>query len=331
MSVLIIAEAGVNAGNSLETAKEMVRGAKHSGADIVKFQTALPQNVISRFAQKANYQKSGDGDTESQLEMVAKLHLTFEEHRELSRYCADIGMQYLSTPFDLDSVEFLASLGMSTFKIPSGELTNLPLLRAVAAHKKPVILSTGMCEPQEIKQSYDTLKGLGVPSVTLLHCNTEYPTPLCDVNMRAMVTIGQLCDAPYGYSDHTTGTEAAITATALGACVIEKHFTLDKNADGPDHRASLEPQELAAFVKAVRDTELLLGSEQKFVTPSEGKNKSIARKSIVAKVAIKEGERFTEHNITTKRPGDGISPMRWDEVVGLAAARDFEIDEMITI
>ncbi len=331
MSVLIIAEAGVNAGNSLDMAKRLADIAKSAGADIVKYQTAVPELVISCHAQKAQYQKKGDGDEESQLEMIKKLHLTFEEHRLLCRYCEEIGIKYLSTPFDIESAVFLYELGMPIFKIPSGELTNLPLLRKIASFKKPVIMSTGMCELSEISPSVEVLMGGGVPSVTVLHCNTEYPTPLCDVNMKAMVTIkNELC-VNVGYSDHTTGYEAAIAATALGATVIEKHFTYDKNAEGPDHKASLSPSELTEFVHTVRATEELLGDGVKKCSKSESKNVTIARKSIVAKQKIQKGELLTEDNITTKRPGDGISPMRWDEVIGTQAVKGFEVDEKIIV
>ncbi len=331
MSTLIIAEAGVNAGNSLTLAKKMCDVAKGCGADIVKFQTALPELVISKYAPKADYQKATTDAQESQLEMIKKLHLTFEEHAELKRYCDDIGIVYLSTPFDPVSLDFLSTLDLPIYKIPSGEITNLPLLEAVAELKKEVILSTGMCNMDEVTEAVNVLLSHGVPSLTLLHCNTEYPTPFHDVNLRAMLTLKEKFGVKVGYSDHTTGIEAAVAAVALGACVIEKHFTLDKNAPGPDHKASLEPDELTAMVNAVRNTEQLVGNGEKKPSPSETKNINIARKSIVASRPIKKGEMLTIDNITTKRPGDGISPMRWHEILDTLAVRDFEEDEQIII
>ncbi len=331
MSTLIIAEAGVNAGNSLPLAKQMCDVAKDCGADIVKFQTALPELVISRYAPKADYQKETTGAQETQLEMIKKLHLTFEEHTELKLYCDRIGINYLSTPFDLVSLKFLSTLDLPIYKIPSGEITNLPLLEAVAALKKEVILSTGMCNMDEVTEAVNVLLSHGTSSLTLLHCNTEYPTPFCDVNLRAMISLKEKFDLKVGYSDHTNGFEAAIAAVALGAVVIEKHFTLDKNAPGPDHKASLDPGELTTMVNAVRNTEQLLGSGDKTPSPSESKNIVIARKSIVASRPIKMGELLTIDNITTKRPGDGISPMRWHEMLGTPASYDFEEDEQIRL
>ncbi len=329
MSVLIIAEAGVNAGNSLTEAKKLALVAKNSGADIVKYQTAVPELVISRFAQKAEYQKKNTGEDESQLEMIKKLHLTFDEHRLLKEYCDEIGITYLSTPFDLVSLDFLAGLNLSLYKIPSGEITNLPLLEAVAKTKKPIIMSTGMCTIEEIDAAVAVLNSFNVPKLTLLHCNTEYPTPFEDVNLRAMVTIANKFLVDVGYSDHTTGIEASVAAVALGATVIEKHFTLDKNAPGPDHIASLDPDELCSLVSAVRNTETLLGSDKKFPSPSERRNIDIARKSIVAAIEIKKGDILTTENITTKRPGNGICPMHWHEIIGTVAQRDYQQDEPI--
>lgn len=331
MSILIIAEAGVNHNGSLERAKEMALAAKKAGADIVKYQTAVPEQVVSRFAEKADYQKQQTGSEESQLEMIKKIHFGFEEHRQLKEYCDEIGIRYLSTPFDLDSIDFLATLDMSVWKIPSGEITNLPYLEKVAALKKPLILSTGMSMLSEIEDALAVLEENGCEDVTLLHCNTEYPTPMEDVNLLAMRDLEEQFALPVGFSDHTLGIEADIAAAALGACVIEKHFTLDKTLEGPDHQASLEPDELEAMVRAIRNIEKALGTGEKHVTPSEAKNRPIARKSIVAKRAIKKGEVFTAENLTTKRPGDGISPMRWYDVLGKEASRDFAEDEKISL
>ena len=331
MSILIIAEAGVNHNGSLERAKEMALAAKKAGADIVKYQTAVPEQVVSRFAEKADYQKQQTGSEESQLEMIKKIHFGFEEHRQLKEYCDEIGIRYLSTPFDLDSIDFLATLDMPVWKIPSGEITNLPYLEKVAALKKPLILSTGMSMLSEIEDALAVLEENGCEDVTLLHCNTEYPTPMEDVNLLAMRELEEQFALPVGFSDHTLGIEADIAAAALGACVIEKHFTLDKTLEGPDHQASLEPDELEAMVRAIRNIEKALGTGEKHVTPSEAKNRPIARKSIVAKRAIKKGEVFTAENLTTKRPGDGISPMRWYEVLGKEASRDFAEDEKISL
>ena len=331
MSILIIAEAGVNHNGSLERAKEMALAAKKAGADIVKYQTAVPEQVVSRFAEKADYQKQQTGSEESQLEMIKKIHFGFEEHRQLKEYCDEIGIRYLSTPFDLDSIDFLATLDMPVWKIPSGEITNLPYLEKVAALKKPLILSTGMSMLSEIEDALAVLEENGCEDVTLLHCNTEYPTPMEDVNLLAMRELEEQFALPVGFSDHTLGIEADIAAAALGACVIEKHFTLDKTLEGPDHQASLEPDELEAMVRAIRNIEKALGTGEKHVTPSEAKNRPIARKSIVAKRAIKKGEVFTAENLTTKRPGDGVSPMRWYDVLGKEASRDFAEDEKISL
>lgn len=331
MSVLIIAEAGVNHNGSLELAKKMADVAKQAGADIVKYQTAKPDLVVSRFAQKAEYQKEKTGAEESQLEMIKKIHFGFDAHRELKQYCDSIGIMYLSTAFDMDSIDFLAEMDMPVWKIPSGEITNLPYLEKIARLKKPIIMSTGMCEIDEVKQALDVLYKNGAGDVTILHCNTEYPTPLCDANVRAMLDLQRHFGTKIGYSDHTLGLEAPLAAVALGAEVIEKHFTLDKTMTGPDHAASMDPSELCALVKAIRNTETVLGSGVKTVTESEAKNKDIARKSIVAKTEIKAGETFTAENLTVKRPGNGISPMKWYDVLGKTAKRDFETDELIEL
>lgn len=331
MPVLLIAEAGVNHNGSLALAKQMALAAKNAGADIVKYQTAVPELVISKFAQKADYQKDTTGDGETQLEMVRRIHFDFDSHRELAAYCAKIGIQYLSAAFDLPSVDFLASLDLPMVKVPSGEITNLPYLELVAKQGKPVLLSTGMCELPEIATALGVLHRGGAGEVTLLHCNTEYPTPDEDANLRAICDLRDTFNCPVGYSDHTRGTEADVAAVALGAVVIEKHFTLDKTMEGPDHKASLDVAELTEMVKAVRRTEALLGNGHKQVSASERKNIAIARKSIVAAKTIRAGELLTADNLTVKRPGDGISPMRWYEVLGTKAARDFAEDEQITL
>lgn len=331
MAVTIIAEAGVNHNGSLEMAKEMARVAKECGADIVKYQTAVPELVVSKFAEKAAYQKETTDAGESQLEMVRRLHFDFAAHRELKEYCDSIGIQYLSAPFDIPSVRFLGTLGLPLLKIPSGEITNLPYLEEVARLKTPVLLSTGMSNLNEITDALGVLDDGGCPEATILHCNTQYPTPYEDANLTAMIELFDQFGLPVGLSDHTPGVECAVAATVLGATVIEKHFTLDKSLPGPDQQASLDPAELKALVDAVRHTEAALGNGRKHVTDSEAPNKAIARKSIVAARPIAKGEVFTADNLTTKRPGDGISPMRWYEVLGQTAARDFAEDEKIEL
>lgn len=331
--IIIIAEAGVNHNGSLERAREMVKAAARAGADYVKFQTAVPELVISSIAPKAEYQKETTGAEESQLEMCKAIHLPLSDYKELKELCEEEGIGFMSTPFDLVSVDLLADLGQDWFKIPSGEITNLPYLRKVAATGTPVIMSTGMSMPEEIEAALKVLTGSGLKKkdIILLHCNTEYPTPMADVNLLAMKEMARRFGVRTGYSDHTQGIEVPIAAAALGACVIEKHFTLDRNLPGPDHKASLEPQELAAMVRAVRNVEQALGTGEKKVSASEAKNKPIARKSIVAARYIKAGEVFTEENLAVKRPGDGISPMLWDEVLGQVAKRDFPYDTLIKL
>ncbi|MFR6664054.1 MAG: N-acetylneuraminate synthase [Gemmiger sp.] len=331
MPVTIIAEAGVNHNGSLEMAKEMARVAKACGADIVKYQTAVPELVVSKFAQKAEYQKQTTDAAESQLEMIRRLHFSFDAHRELKEYCDSIGIQYLSAPFDLPSVRFLGTLGLPLLKIPSGEITNLPYLEAMAALKTPVLLSTGMSSLDEITDALGVLDDGGCPEVTILHCNTQYPTPYEDANLTAMIELYEQFGLPVGLSDHTPGWECDVAAAVLGAQVIEKHFTLDKSLPGPDQKASLDPAEFKAMVEAVRHVEAALGDGHKHLTESEAPNKTIARKSIVAARKIKAGEVFTEENLTTKRPGDGISPMRWHEILGQTAKRDFAEDEKIEV
>lgn len=325
----IIAEAGDNHNGSIELAYQLVDKAVEAGADCVKFQTFVTEEVISKRAEKAEYQKESTGSEESQYEMVKKLELTFDNFRELQKYAKGKGIEFLSTPFDIPSVDFLESIDIPYFKIPSGEITNLPYLIRIAKTGRNIILSTGMAEMDEIAEAIKVLKENGAGEISLLHCNTEYPTPMEDVNLKAMLTLKEKFGVKVGYSDHTQGIEVPIAATALGAEIIEKHFTLDHNMEGPDHKASLEPDELKAMVKGIRKIEKALGSGIKTASNSEKKNIDIARKSIVARKKIAKGELLTEENLAVKRPGNGISPMKWFEVVGTEAIRDFEEDEMI--
>lgn len=331
MPILIIAEAGVNHNGDLEMAKRMALTAKECGANVVKYQTAVPELVVSKFAEKAAYQKQTTDATESQLEMIRKLHFSFDAHRELKEYCDSIGIQYLSAPFDIPSVRFLGTLDLPLIKIPSGEITNLPYLEEVAKLRTPVLLSTGMSTLNEITDALGILDDGGCPEATVLHCNTQYPTPYEDANLTAMLELFDQFGLPVGLSDHTPGWECDVAAAVLGATVIEKHFTLDKSLPGPDQQASLDPAEFRAMVQAVRHAEISLGDGHKHLTASEAPNKAIARKSIVAACPIRAGEIFTADNLTTKRPGDGISPMRWYEVLGKTASRDFEEDEKIQL
>lgn len=325
----IIAEAGVNHNGDFNLAKKMIYEAKQAGADAVKFQTFVSQNLVSSFAPKAEYQKKTTGSSESQQDMLKKLELSFGDFKLLQDYANKLNIDFLSTPFDEDSLEFLKTLEMPFWKIPSGEITNLPYLMKIEETKKPIILSTGMSTLEEIEQALNVFKDYNRNNIILLHCNTEYPTPFNDVNLKAMKTLECKFKVKVGYSDHTKGIEVAIAAVALGAVVIEKHFTLDKNMIGPDHKASLEPYELASMVNAIRNIEISLGNGDKNPSESEKKNISIARKSIVAKQEIKNGDVFTTDNITVKRPGDGISPMEWFNILGTTAQRDFDIDEKI--
>lgn len=329
--VLIIAEAGVNHNGSIELAKRLADKAKEAGADIVKFQTAKPENLVSKSARMAEYQKENTGKDESQYAMLKKLMLPFEAYDEIFEYCESIGIMPLSTPFDLESIEYLNTKNMPFWKIPSGEITNLPYLVAIAKTKKPVIMSTGMADLEEVRAAVDTLKKYGTEEITILQCNTQYPTPYADVNLKAMITMREELHLPVGYSDHTKGIEIPIAAVAMGAKIIEKHFTLDRNMEGPDHKASLEPNELKLMVEAIRNVEVALGSGEKVTSKSEYPNIAVARKSIVAKKDIKKGEILTEENITTKRPGTGISPMRWFDIIGTPAVKDFSEDDMIEL
>lgn len=330
MSVYIIAEAGVNHNGSFELAKKLVDAAKEAGVDCIKFQTFKAKNLVSPRAQKAEYQKKTTGE-DSQLSMLEKLELSYDEFIQLKEYCDQVGICFLSTPFDFDSIDFLASIDMPFWKIPSGEVTNYPYLVALAKTGKPVVMSTGMCEIEEIRDAVKVLRENGTSEISLLHCNTEYPTPFKDVNLKAIATLKKEFGLPVGYSDHTKGIEVPIAAVALGATIIEKHFTLDRNMEGPDHKASLEPSELKALVQSVRNIEQALGSGDKKPSESERKNIPIARKSIVAKCAIRKGEVLSENNLTVKRPGNGLSPMKWPSVIGTKAVRDYEEDDPIEL
>ena len=328
--VFIIAEAGDNHNGDYDTALKLVDKAVEAGADCVKFQTFVTERVISKLAEKADYQKESTGTGESQYEMVKKLELSFEQFRQIKKYCEQKKIMFLSTPFDLESIDFLQEIDIPFWKIPSGEITNLPYLEKIAHTGKDIIMSTGMCTIEEIQKAIDILKKNGAGKMTLLHCNTEYPTPYEDVNLRAMKTMAETFGVEVGYSDHTKGIEVPIAAAAMGAVVIEKHFTLDKNMPGPDHKASLEPDELKQMIQSVRNIEKALGSSEKKPSTSEIKNIDIARKSIVAKKAIKKGEELTEDNLDIKRPGNGISPMYWYDLLGTKAVKDFSEDELIT-
>lgn len=330
MSVYIIAEAGVNHNGSFELACRLADAAKDAGADCVKYQTFKSEKLVSRNAQKAEYQKKTTGDS-SQQDMLKKLELSYDSFIRLKEYCDKIGICFLSTPFDFDSIDFLSTLDMPFWKIPSGEVTNYPYLVALAKTGKPVVMSTGMCEMNEISDAINVLKDNGTKDIKLLHCNTEYPTPFEDVNLAAMDTMRKAFNVEVGYSDHTKGIEVPIAAVALGATIIEKHFTLDRNMEGPDHKASLEPDEFKQMVMSIRHIESALGSGEKKPSASEKKNITIARKSIVAKKVIKEGEVFSPDNITVKRPGTGISPMRWNDVIGTKAEKDYYEDEIIQL
>lgn len=330
---IIIAEAGVNHNGSIEMAKQLIDAAAIAGVDYVKFQTFKAEKLVTKNAKQAEYQQRNAAD-DSQLAMLKKLELSKEEHEELIGYCHDKGVQFLSTAFDMESVDFLHSLNLGLWKIPSGEITNYPFLKRIAAYNEKTILSTGMCDMADVRAAVDVLykNGLAKENLVLLHCNTDYPTPFEDVNLKAMDALRKEFGVEVGYSDHTKGIEVPIAAVAFGAMVIEKHFTLDRNMEGPDHNASLEPDELKMMVDAIRNIEKAIGGDgTKHVSESERKNIAIARKSIIAAKDIKKGEQLTEENLTVKRPGTGISPMRWDEVIGTKAIRDFAEDEIIEI
>ena len=329
--VLIIAEAGVNHNGDIKLAKELINAASEANADVVKFQTFIAENVATSSAQKAEYQLKTHGSADTQYEMLKSLELSRDAHYELIEYCSKKHIQFCSTAFDLESVEFLKELKLPFWKIPSGEITNLPYLRKIGGYNEKIIISTGMAYLHEIGQAIDILHKSGTQhdKITVLHCNTEYPTPIEDVNLRAMITIRDAFKVKVGYSDHTTGIEVPIAATVLGAYVIEKHFTIDKMLSGPDHKASLEPEELKAMVCAIRNIEQSMGDGIKQPTASESKNITVARKSITAGRSIKEGEVFSEANLTVKRPGIGISPVLWDHYIGRIADRDYNEEELI--
>lgn len=334
MSVLIIAEAGVNHNGSILIAKQLVDAAVEAGVDIIKFQTFKTEKLVSKAAKKAEYQKKNIGyGNDSQYEMLKKLELSPENHEELIVYCKEKGIRFWSTAFDFESMDYLHSLRLGLWKIPSGEITNYPFIRKIASYGEDVIMSTGMCEEQDIQNAIDVLTKYGIKKeqITLLHCNTQYPTPYSDVNLNAMNSIKTKFGTKVGYSDHTQGIEIPIAAVALGAIVIEKHFTLDRNLPGPDHKASLEPSELKAMVASIRHIEQALGDGIKKVSDSERGNISVARKSIVAACPIRKGELLTEDNLTVKRPGIGLSPMLWEQVLGTKAVKDYEKEDLIVL
>jgi N,N'-diacetyllegionaminate synthase len=330
---IIIAEAGVNHNGELGVAKQLIDAAADAGADMVKFQTFNANRQVTRIAKKASYQLNNTEPNESQHAMLQRLELTEAMHHELIDYCKTRNIEFFSTGFDIESIDLLLNIGQDKFKIPSGEITNLPYLRHIGNIKKSVIISSGMATIGDIESAIEVLEQSGTPraNITILHCTTEYPTPMAEVNLRAMQTIQTTFGVAVGYSDHTQGIEVAIAAVALGATVIEKHFTLNRTLPGPDHKASLEPNELKAMVTAIRNLEMALGDGIKRLTPSEARNKPIARKSLVAKQAILAGDSFSVQNLTAKRPGTGLSPMLWDEVLGRVALRDYSADEMIEI
>lgn len=329
--VVIIAEAGVNHNGDMALAKKLVDVAADAGADYVKFQSFNTDALLLESAEKAGYQKKITGDGESQYDMLKKLELSETDHYELIGYCEGKNIKFISSPFDLDSIDLLVRLNLDYLKVPSGEITNYPFLRKIGANGKRILLSTGMSNMSEIEGALNLLIALGAKreNISVMHCNTEYPTPPVDTNLRAITTISNAFNVKAGYSDHTLGMEAGIAAAALGATVIEKHITLDKHMEGPDHMASMEPQEFKQFVQCIRNVQAMLGSGLKQPSPSELKNIGVARKSIVAKQPIKKGELIREDNVTTKRPGDGISPMRWNDVIGKVALRNYSIDEQI--
>ncbi len=331
MSVFIIAEAGVNHNGSIDLAKKLIDVASDSGADAIKFQTFKAKNLVTKNSEKANYQKILTDQKETQFDMLKKFELDKNEHLELVKYCKSKNIKFLSSPFDHESIDLLNDIGLEIFKIPSGEITNLPYLKHLGKLGKKIILSTGMSNFQEVKNALDILVNSGTKknNITILHANTEYPTPMEDVNLRAMITIGKELGTKFGYSDHTLGIEVDIAAAAIGANCIEKHITLDCNMEGPDHKASLEPHQFSAMVKAIRNIEKALGSNIKKPSKSETPNILIARKSIVAKTKINKGDILTENNLTVKRPGKGLSPMKWEEIIGTSATKDYKEDDLI--
>ena len=330
---LVIAEAGVNHNGSLELAFELIDAASDAGADVVKFQTFKAEKLVTQYASKADYQLETTGSKETQFEMIKKLELSYDMHLKLISRCKEKGIRFSSTGFDSSSVDVLIELGVDFLKVPSGEITNLPYLRHVGTKGLPIILSTGMCTMQEVASALEILEKAGTRKhdITVLHCNTEYPTPMEDVNLRAMLSMQKELGVKVGYSDHTLGIEVPIAAVALGATVIEKHFTLDRTLEGPDHAASLEPGELKQMVYSIRNIEKAMGERSKKPSKSEELNIGVVRKSIVASKNIKAGEKFTEENLAVKRPGTGISPLRWDEILGLESKKNFQVDDLISI
>ncbi len=330
---LVIAEAGVNHNGDIALARQLIDAAARVGADLVKFQTFSADRIVTRTAEKADYQAQTTDKQESQHEMLRRLELSEDAHKELMAHCAARNIGFFSTAFDIESVDLLDRLGQDCFKIPSGELTNLPYLRRIGRTGKPVFLSTGMATLGEVESAIDALEQAGTPrnDISVMHCTTQYPTPMEEVNLRAMQSMHRAFGLAVGYSDHTPGIEVSIAAVAMGASIIEKHFTLDRTLPGPDHKASLEPEELAALVTAIRNIETALGDGIKRLAPSEARNRPVMRKSLVARQVIAAGETFSTENMTAKRPGTGISPMRWDEVVGRKAPRDFAQDELIDL
>ncbi len=331
MSVTVIAEAGVNHNGDMGTALQLIEAAAASGADYVKFQTFVADELVTRDAPKANYQRSTTDHGESQYDMIKRLELSRSDHLAMIGHCRESGIGFCSTAFNATSIELLAEFDLDFFKIPSGEIDNVPYLRQIAGMRRPIILSTGMATLSDVEFAIQTLEIAGTPrdDITVLHCNTQYPTPMQDVNLNAMLTIRDALKVRIGYSDHTLGTDVPIAAVALGATVIEKHFTLDRSMPGPDHAASLEPDELKAMVKAIRNIEIAMGDGIKHPSASESLNRSIVRKSIVARQSIRQGERFSIENLTVKRPGTGLSPTLWDQLLGKAASRDFARDELV--
>ena len=330
MSCFIIAEAGVNHNGEIKIAYELCDAAKGTGVDAIKFQIFDPDKLVTKTAKKAKYQEKNDRLSDTQYEMLKRLALSNEEFRKIANHCNDIGIKFMATAFDEDSLDFLYSLGVDVIKVPSGEITNLPYLIKISKLWNKIIMSTGMASFEEIKCAYNVLSKYGA-TVTVLHCTSEYPAPFETVNLKAMQSLGHSLGTEYGYSDHTRGIEVPIASVALGASVVEKHFTLDKTMEGPDHKASLEPQELQAMVKAIKNVEISLGTEEKIINDCEMSNRLVVRKSIVAKKPIKKGELFNEDNLAIKRPGTGISPMRWFDVIGQRAIRDFDKDELIEL
>jgi len=333
LKTLIIAEAGVNHNGDVDIACALIDAAVDAGADIVKFQTYDADRLITCNARKADYQMKTTATDESQRDMLKRLELSPAMHEQLIAHATQRGIEFFSTAFDLQSLDYLMGLGMPRIKVPSGEITNLPYLRRVGSFKKPVILSTGMSNLGEIEAALAVLEKAGTQrdQIIVLHCNTEYPAPMREVNLRAMQSITHAFGVQVGFSDHTEGIEIAIAAVAMGACVIEKHLTLDRTLPGPDHRASIEPDQRGVMIRSIRNIELAIGDGIKRPTQSEQRNKPIARKSLVASKSILAGEKFTPENITAKRPGAGISPMSWDDVIGRRATRDFQPDEMIVL